>query len=1373
MAKNFDLFMERKISLFFKIFRLTAPAWIFTFLAGALSPGFAQTLDESYSLGTEVPIQVMAVQPDGKVLIGGTFGSAGGVPRSRLARFCADGTLDRGFISGVSGGAVGLLSVNAILVQRDGKILLGGLFTQLIGQTGQRNRIARVFPNGSADSDFNPGADGVVNCFALQSDGKILVGGDFTTLGGQSRNRIARLNEDGTLDGSFNPGANGVVTCIAVQPDGKILVGGSFSNCGGTARASLARLNEDGTLDSVFNPGANGHVLCFAIQPDGKLLVGGRFTILSGGGRQRLGRLNSNGSLDTGFNPSASSDVNSLVLQSDGKIFAGGNFSTIGGATRSRIARLETDGTVDATFDVGAVSGDVNSMVLQQDGHILLGGSFTSIAGTSRRRFARLLNPATTSELSVQGSTQINWARGGTAPDLEQVAFDSWNGTEWVSLGLTQRVIGGWLASGLSLPINGLIRAHGRAGDGSGSTGMIEQFLEIGTPQLPELEVRLNDGEPIGKGLESLEFDLAFGEETTATQTITLKNTGSVALTGLVVKIGSTFIPQFSAKALSSTTLAPGESLTVSVDFVPSREGEFISNIEIFSNDPYNSPFGVFLVGVNSRVAPGFNAPQISSIVNSAVTQLDGRVLIGGSFSTVDGIARPRMARLEADGSLDAAFNPRVDASGLVNSIVALRDGSIFAGGYFRTFGGQPAAALGRLNPDGSPSPPLALYSNGPINVLMALPDGKVIAGGGNFTINDTDFTAFRMNGDGSVDSGFAPLESDYNDGALCLAYQADGKILVGGGGLFLQPRRFNADGTMDSSFNPSFGGTAFAMAVQADGKILVAGNFFPNGQLEYRIIRFQADGSLDESFNISTNNTVRTLAIQADGKILVGGDFFTIAGVSRGGGLARLNMDGSIDLNFIPAASVRCINLEKDGKITVAGGFGFISGRYRSRIARLLNDPAVSDLSVTGGSQIDWLRGGSAPEVIQAEFEIWDGSGWSEAVPASRVAGGWRATGLTLPTGHWIRARGFGASNHGSSGLIEEIFGEGIIGTLPVTNSYSTSATLRGEIIADGGTEVISRGVVYGTSQDLTLTNGVVLVSADESNSFSVNAPGLDEETSYFARAYVTTALGTSYGEAVEFMTAKQIIFEQNLADLTRVIAPGRARLFRFTIDTARSASLTIEEAAGLRAILRRNDGTVIVTAEGSPDIVIKEVLVSGEYVLEIEHLAQTEDPLEFQLAIDASVEAMTRPDLAVGANATNWIGRGVYPPARQFLSIPSKKARPLLAHLRIVNDGQLPDVMALQGGRGNSVFGVSYLGAGGNITAGLTTGLYRTSELSEGDGEEQIRIAITPNKKKLIYKRGKKVLVRKARITISVSASSSYDSQISDGGSIEVQQR
>jgi uncharacterized delta-60 repeat protein len=182
-------------------------------------------------------------------------------------------------------------------VQPDGKILVAGGFTNLAGVS--RNYLGRLNSNGSLDTIFNPSIDGGVTCLALQPDGKILVGGYFTTAEGQARTSFARLNADGTLDSFFNPGVTvnswtGLyIEALVLQADGKILVGGSFSTLGGYPRANLARLNADGSLDPTFNPAANGSVTSLMIQPDGGVLVGGYFTTLGGQTRAGLARLNS------------------------------------------------------------------------------------------------------------------------------------------------------------------------------------------------------------------------------------------------------------------------------------------------------------------------------------------------------------------------------------------------------------------------------------------------------------------------------------------------------------------------------------------------------------------------------------------------------------------------------------------------------------------------------------------------------------------------------------------------------------------------------------------------------------------------------------------------------------------------------------------------------------------------------------------------------------------------------------------------------------------------------------------------------------------------------------------------------------------------
>ena len=136
---------------------------------------------------------------------------------------------------------------------------------------------------------FDPGANNRVRAMALQADGKVVVGGTFTTLGGggtgtTSRNYIGRLNVDGSIDTTFNPGADAQVEVLVIQADGKILVGGGFTTLAGAARSRIGRLNSDGSIDSSFDPGADNFVDALAVQTDGKILVGGFFFHLGGGG---------------------------------------------------------------------------------------------------------------------------------------------------------------------------------------------------------------------------------------------------------------------------------------------------------------------------------------------------------------------------------------------------------------------------------------------------------------------------------------------------------------------------------------------------------------------------------------------------------------------------------------------------------------------------------------------------------------------------------------------------------------------------------------------------------------------------------------------------------------------------------------------------------------------------------------------------------------------------------------------------------------------------------------------------------------------------------------------------------------------------------
>jgi uncharacterized delta-60 repeat protein len=200
--------------------------------------------------------------------------------------------------------------------------------------------------DGALDLTFNPGtgANNDVMSTAIQTDGKIIIGGDFTAYNGTTVNRIARLNSDGSLDGSFNTGTGSdqPVKSITIQTDGKIIIGGFFATYSGTTVNNITRLNTGGSLDGSFNTGTgpSGPVMSTAIQTDGKIIIGGSFFNYNGSTANNISRLNTDGSLDGSFNTGTGADsyVYTTAIQTDGKIIIGGLFTAYNGTMANYIA---------------------------------------------------------------------------------------------------------------------------------------------------------------------------------------------------------------------------------------------------------------------------------------------------------------------------------------------------------------------------------------------------------------------------------------------------------------------------------------------------------------------------------------------------------------------------------------------------------------------------------------------------------------------------------------------------------------------------------------------------------------------------------------------------------------------------------------------------------------------------------------------------------------------------------------------------------------------------------------------------------------------------------------------------------------------------
>lgn len=412
----------------------------------------------------------IVVQPDDKIFVGGDFNAYNGAPVPNLMRLDHNYQIDSTFVyhkdvleeahdsgaitylqeetkttrdfvktvedaldvlfdqtqiqpfnEGGEGVSNTTIPVRALALDTTFKVLVGGNFSTFNNENTSAH-LLRLNHNGTLDRFFNRtglniGFDNVVECIEVQDDGKIIVGGDFTsyntTVESQTPNRLVRLNKDGSVDSRFNAtyspivfswswgsGFNDTVYSVAVQKDRKIIVAGSFTTYNAASVTRLVRLNEDGSLDTSFNNnnGPNGNVRSIKVQEDGKILIGGDFVSFGGVSVGRLVRINIDGTLDDTFNVSPSSpvvynagfnnSVYTIKIQNDGKVLVGGTFTSYNGSFYNRLVRLESDGSLDTTFNMNIGSGfsgggNIVRSIEMQDNNIVVAGGFTTFNGQS------------------------------------------------------------------------------------------------------------------------------------------------------------------------------------------------------------------------------------------------------------------------------------------------------------------------------------------------------------------------------------------------------------------------------------------------------------------------------------------------------------------------------------------------------------------------------------------------------------------------------------------------------------------------------------------------------------------------------------------------------------------------------------------------------------------------------------------------------------------------------------------------------------------------------------------------------------------------------------------------------------------------------
>jgi uncharacterized delta-60 repeat protein len=539
------------------------------------------------------------------------------------------------------------------------------------------------------DPDFTgTGFNGIVSSMALQSDGKILVGGNFTSYNSTSINRIVRLTSTGSLDSSFSVGTgfNGVVSDIKIQSDGRILCGGAFTTYNGATWSRIARLNSNGSIDSnfvgTFSVGFNtGSVFSIGLQNDGKIVCGGSFTSYRGTTVNRITRITSTGSLDTslavigtGFN---TGQVNKVQTLSDGGILAVGTFTNFDGLTSSRIAKLTpknnvytysedlsnavwtktaltTTGYLNvATGPDGTLTGDKLLETIANTPHFVTRVTTPLVSGVNYNISVHLKQAERT---RVQILSNMSGATQSCELDLTNgnVSNNSFTNTPVVS-----SETNGWYRFSTTI----------RSGVASSTTpmrvtimnGALTSYVGTTTNGVLFWGAQMSESSsvlPYERVVESSSFDSTF-----------LVGTG---LNGTA----STVEFQADGKFLVGGQFTTYTGVTSS------------SLVRINTNGSIDGTF-------STSLGTGFNGNIIT-----IATQSNGNTILGGAFTTYKGLtnSNSRINRINSSTAIqDEYFSIGSGFNNSVNSIVVQPDGKILVSGAFTTFNGITRNYITRL----------------------------------------------------------------------------------------------------------------------------------------------------------------------------------------------------------------------------------------------------------------------------------------------------------------------------------------------------------------------------------------------------------------------------------------------------------------------------------------------------------------------------------------------------------------------------------------------------------------------------------------------------------------------------------------------------
>ena len=550
---------------------------------GGQSRNCIAALDASTGLATNWDpnanshVRALAVS-DGVVYAGGDFTSIGGQSRNCIAALDASTGLATDWAPNAED-RVYALAVGGVVVY------VGGWFTSIGGKA--RNHIAAIDISTGDPTPWDPNANGTVYSLAV-GDGVVNAGGYFSAIGGVSRNRIAAIDASTGMATDWAPNANNRVYALEVG-DGVVYAGGWFTSIGGEARSNIAAIDASTGMATDWDPNANSWVYALAVN-DGVVYAGGWFTQIGGESRNRIAAIDASTGMATNWNPNANSVIEALVM-GNGVIYAGGGFTSIGGATRRYIAAIDISTGDPTPWDPNA-NGEVVSFAVD-DGVVYAGGWFTSIGGEDRNYIAAI---DTSTGLATPWDPDANSPVKALSVD-NRVVYAGGKfqtiGVEWRNRIAAIDALTG-LATDWDPDTSSDVEAIAvvdRAVYAGGFFNYIgdewrSNFAQFGTYGIAKKSIL----SPSGLGFGEVQVD-----DTLSLKLVMNNTTDEYIIVGTATDPATPY--NITTDACSDTTLHPGDTCSITIQFAPVSMGTFYSAFQIPTNYPDAGTLTISLSG--------------------------------------------------------------------------------------------------------------------------------------------------------------------------------------------------------------------------------------------------------------------------------------------------------------------------------------------------------------------------------------------------------------------------------------------------------------------------------------------------------------------------------------------------------------------------------------------------------------------------------------------------------------------------------------------------------------------------------------------------------------------------------------------------------